>query len=453
MNISSLKKRPCLWAWGLISLLTCTSSSAYAVLNIANTTSVVNSANAEKNAFPLTLESAIKRTLINNPQLHEFDFKQQINIGKATTAALEPSYAVGVELENFLGSGDVAGIKNLELTLTLSSVIELSDKLVARKNVSDVKQQMLIVQKQLRTLDILAEVMRRYIDVLAEQETLHAVNDAEQLARYTYQAVTQRVKAGASPILEQKRAEAALAVARLDEQTAKQRLHTSIKSLSIMWGEQQPVFNQVQGDLFSLTSSPSFQTLIASLSTSPHIQLFAQRSRVQNAQLRLVQAANQPDISWTAGIRRVSSIDETTWVAAASVPLFSESRNLGEYVAQKARLDQIEQQKQANLRNLYHQINQALDARNRALLKVSTFQQHIIPPLKEALKLVEKAYSNGRFSYLEWVSTRKELLDARHTLIQSAKQAHQRGADIEALTGISIVSIPRDIPSPILKEP
>ncbi len=85
---------------------------------------------------------------------------------------------------------------------------------------------------------------------MAEQETLIAVNDAEQLACYTYQAVTRRVKAGTSPILEQKRAEAALAMARLDVQTAKQRLHTSIKSLSIMWGELRPVFNQVQGDLF-----------------------------------------------------------------------------------------------------------------------------------------------------------------------------------------------------------
>jgi cobalt-zinc-cadmium efflux system outer membrane protein len=166
----------------------------------------------------------------------------------------------------------------------------------------------------------------------------------------------------------------------------------------------------------------------------------------------LAQAVNRPDVSWTDGIRKISGIDETTWVAAASVPLFSENKNLGEYAAQQARLDQIELQKQANLRNLYHQINQALDARNRALLNISTFQQHIIPPLKEALELVEKAYSDGRFSYLEWVSTRKELLDAHHTLIQSAKQAHQRGADVEALTGISIVSIPHDTPSPIFKE-
>jgi len=452
MNISSSKKHLRLWAWGLISLLTCISSNTHAVLNIANSANTANSTNTVKNNFPLTLNSAIKRTLINNPQLHEFDFKQQINTGEATTAALKPGYALGVELENLLGSGDVSGIKDVELTLTLSSVIELGDKVVARKNVSEVKQQMLMAQRKLRTLDILAEVMRRYIDVLAEQETLHVVNDAEQLARYTYQAVTRRVKAGASPIVEQKRAEAALALARLDVLTAKQRLQTSIKSLSIMWGEQQPRFTQVQGDLFSLPPAPSFPTLIAALSSSPHIQLFAHRSRVRNAQLRLTQAANQPDISWTAGIRSISSIDETTWVAAASVPLFSENRNLGEYTAQKARLDQIEQQKQTSLRHLYHQINQALDARNRALLKVSTFQQYIIPPLKEALKLVEKAYSDGRFSYLEWVSTRKELLDAQHALIQSAKQAHQRGADIEALTGISIVSVPRDIPSPILKE-
>jgi cobalt-zinc-cadmium efflux system outer membrane protein len=131
-------------------------------------------------------------------------------------------------------------------------------------------------------------------------------------------------------------------------------------------------------------------------------------------------------------------------VAGASVPLFAGSRNLGDYEAQKAKLDQIEQQKLASLRNLYHQVNQALDARNRALLEVSTFQQDIIPPLKEALVLVEKAYSDGRFSYLEWVSTRQELLDAQHALIQSAKQAHQRGADIEALTGISIVSLPSE---------
>jgi cobalt-zinc-cadmium efflux system outer membrane protein len=439
MNLSFFKKLQCLRAWYISTLVMCVSGNASAALNDVN------------RAFPMTLESAIKRTLINNPQLHEFNFRQQVIAGEAKTAALRPGYAVGVEAENFLGSGDVSGIKDVELTITLSSVIEMGEKLHARTNISNVKRQKLVVEKQVRSLDILAEVMRRYIDVLAGQETVNAVNEAEQLARYTYQAVIRRVEAGASPLLEQKRAEAALAKARLDVQTAKLQLQTSIKSLSIMWGEQQPAFGHVQGNIFSLTKSPSFQTLISTLSASPHIQLFAQQSSVQNAQMRLAQTANRPDVSWTAGIRRIKAIDATTFVAGASVPLLSKSRNLGDYEAQRARLDTIEQQKQASLRNLYHQVNQALDARNRALLEVSTFQKDIIPPLKEALTLVEKAYSDGRFSYLEWVSTRQELLDAQHALIQSAKQAHQRGADIEALTGISIVSLPGDT-SHIFKE-
>jgi cobalt-zinc-cadmium efflux system outer membrane protein len=360
---------------------------------------------------------------------------------------------VGVEAENFLGSGQVSGIKDLEVTLTLSSVIEMGDKIHARINVSNVKRQMLVAEKQVRTLDILTEVMRRYIDVLAQQETVNAFNDAEQLARYTYQAVTRRVEASASPLLEQKRAEAALAAARLNIETAKLQLQTNIRSLSIMWGEQQPAFSLVQGDLFSLTKSPSFKTLISTLSASPHIELFAKQLHLQAAHLRLANAANRPDVNWTAGVRRINGIDETAFVAGASVPLFTENRNLGNYEAQKARLDQIEQQKQASLRHLYHQVNQALDARNRALLEVSTFQQNIIPPLKESLVLVEKAYSEGRFSYLEWVSTRQELLNAQHALIQSAKQAHKRGADIEAMTGISIVLLSSEtISAPIFKE-
>jgi hypothetical protein len=60
MNISFLKKRPYLWAWGLISLLACINGNTYAVLNIASAASNTNTA---KNTFPLPLKSAFKRTL------------------------------------------------------------------------------------------------------------------------------------------------------------------------------------------------------------------------------------------------------------------------------------------------------------------------------------------------------------------------------------------------------
>jgi cobalt-zinc-cadmium efflux system outer membrane protein len=97
-----------------------------------------------------------------------------------------------------------------------------------------------------------------------------------------------------------------------------------------MWGDKIPAFSQVRGDLFALRESPPFNELMLALSASPNIQAYAEQTRVQDAQLRLTQTDNKPDISWTAGVRRINGIDDTAFVAGASVPLFSQQRNLGQ---------------------------------------------------------------------------------------------------------------------------
>jgi len=386
----------------------------------------------------LTLEDTIRMTLANNPSLYEFEFKQRVIDGESKTAALKPALSAGVELENLLGTGEVSGIKELEVTLTLSSVLQLNDKPAARLNVLSERRIQQDVEKQIRTLDILGELNRRYIKVLVLQASLEVIKDAETLALYTLNAVTKRVEAGASPLLEQKRAQAALAQAKLDVSLAQQDLRFGLRSLSIMCGEQTPSFKRVEGDLFAFNKIASFDALAVAIQSGPHINLFAKQSRVQAAQLRLAQANNLADIEWSAGLRRMQGIDETALVAGISVPLFQKERNLGEYEAHRARLDAIELQKQSNLRSLLHSVNQALGEHTRALLEVETIQLNVIPPLKEALDLVESAYLEGRFSYLEWVTTRQEFLTTRLTLIEAASQVHLSKTEIETLTGLAL---------------
>ena len=386
----------------------------------------------------LTLEDTIRMTLANNPSLYEFEFKQRVIDGESKTAALKPALSAGVELENLLGTGEVSGIKELEVTLTLSSVLQLNDKPAARLNVLSERRIQQDIEKQIRTLDILGELNRRYIKVLVLQASLEVIKDAETLALYTLNAVTKRVEAGASPLLEQKRAQAALAQAKLDVSLAQQDLRFGLRSLSIMWGEQTPSFKRVEGDLFAFNKIASFDALAVAIQSGPHINLFAKQSRVQAAQLRLAQANNLADIEWSAGLRRMQGIDETALVAGISVSLFQKERNLGEYEAHRARLDAIELQKQSNLRSLLHSVNQALGEHTRALLEVETIQLNVIPPLKEALDLVESAYLEGRFSYLEWVTTRQEFLTTRLTLIEAASQVHLSKTEIETLTGLAL---------------
>ena len=114
---------------------------------------------------------------------------------------------------------------------------------------------------------------------------------AEVLARYTYQAVTKRVDAGASPAYEKKRASAELARARLDVLTAQQSQQSMLKSLAMMWGEQFPSFTQVKGNLFALPASPSIDELFKQLLASPNLQVYTQEARLQATQVRLMQAS------------------------------------------------------------------------------------------------------------------------------------------------------------------
>jgi len=436
MIFSSLKRSMRVRIWAIFTIAATLAAFSGSLVQAQ----VENSSDVKQ----ISLENAIKRTLANAPYLHEFAFKQKAVEGELKTAALKPELNAGIELENFLGTGEVSGIKDTDITLTLSSVIEFGDKLTARTAFTSAKSQVIEAQKQIRTLDILAEVTRRYIDVLAQQAMIGAYKDAQSLAMYTYQSVVKRVEAGASPAFEQQRASASLARARLNLLTAEQTLKGLIKSLAIMWGEQYPNFNQVQGDLLALSSSPSLSVLFEQVVNSPNIDIYAQESRLQEAQVRLSQAANQADLSWTAGIRRMNGIDEVAFLAGVSMPLFASDRNLGEFEKQQAMLGRLKQQQQGARLKLYHQLNTALMARDNALRNVQTLQSAIIPPLEQASSLVEQAYLDGRFSYLEWVSTSQELLSARQALIQSARQAHQRAADIESLT-----ATPMSISAPI----
>lgn len=398
-------------------------------------------AQENKTGEVLTLKNTIKRTLASNPALQEFEFRQKAIDGQTKTASLRPEFELGLEVENAFGTGEVSGIKETEITLTLSSIIELGDKKKFRKGLVSAQSSLVDVEQKVRTLDLLGELTRRYIDVLAQQELLSVVEEAESLARYTMQAVNERVEVGASPLIEKKRAEAALAKARLNNLTAQRNLGAMHHALAILWGEKNPKIAKVEGNLFELGATPAFSELFQQAETSPNIEIYAAESRIQDAQLRLNRSQSKADIGWSAGVRRFNGIDETAFVAGVSMPLFSSNRNLGEYESQRAIRELINTQKQVALQSLYNQLYQSLQARIVAVTTVKTIQTEILPPLEEALDLVNQAYSDGRYSYLEWVSTSQELLEAKRMLIEAAKQAHQRAADIESLTSVPLVSI------------
>ncbi|WP_339899957.1 TolC family protein [Paraglaciecola polaris] len=388
----------------------------------------------------LTLSGAIKRTLANNPQLATYTFQQQALDGERTTAQLDPQSSISIEIENVLGTGERSGVKGAELTLALSSVLELGGKKDARNALISQKRQLLAAQKQAQSLDLLADVTRRYIDALSSEQRVTVLKEAEALARYTLQAVKKRVAAGATPEVEQFRAQSALAKARMRLLNAQRQRTANHYALSILWGETTPSFSTLTGNIFALGSSQNFDSLYRQAVNNPAIEVFSAQERLQQAHLRLAKTQAQSDLTWSVGVRYDNASDDGALVAGLSMPLFGAARSLGEYQSIQAKRAQLDAEKSAALLTLSNQLYQLVQARESAVLRVNTLNNDIIPPLNTALKQVRQAYEEGRYSYLEWVTTRQELIDAKAAMISAAQDALTLAADIEQLTGNPLIS-------------
>ena len=73
-----------------------------------------------------------------------------------------------------------------------------------------------------------------------------------------------------------------------------------------------------------------------------------------------------------------------------------------------------------------------------SLHRAKTFRDDVIPHLEQALTDTRNAYELGRYSYFEWRTVQKDLLEARSALVEASVDAHQNTIEIERLTGVRI---------------
>lgn len=382
---------------------------------------------------PLTLSLAIERTLKENPSLKVFKFRQSALEGQLQTQGLSPAYELGFEMENFAGTGDIGVFDSTEYTLSLSSILELGDKRKVRADVISNRSSQISALRKIEALNLLSEVNRRYIDILAAQERLLLAKEATLLAEETLTEVEKRSKAGVAPKAEIKRALAAVGNARLTTSSEQQQLDYAKVALAMMWNEGIPSFTRVEGSLYQFSKDLEFATLLEKVKQNPEILIYATQERLREAQLRLARTESSADIKWSVGIKQIQAVNDTALTAGFSMPLFASKRNVGAISSAQAARDEVVVQRKATMMALHHQLYRAYSNRKQAIFTAKNLQESIIPTLAEALSETQVAYQRGRYSYLDYLSARQELLFARRAMIESAAAALRYGTQIEQL--------------------
>jgi cobalt-zinc-cadmium efflux system outer membrane protein len=384
---------------------------------------------------PLTLREAVARVLETNPQLQAADFQARAAAERIRQQTQSTPWEVGLELENFAGSGVVSGVDALETTLSLGRVLELGGKPGRRGQVAQLEAGLLRHDQDALRLDLLAETARRFLALARVQAARALALQRVELTQRTLKSVEQRYRAGKATVAE--RAQVQIDVARA-ELALEETVHLSKngrRRIAVMWGAFEPGFERVQADILHLEPAAEFATLDRAMERNPAIARLATNQRLSEARALLARARARPDLDLRAGVRHLNEPDDLGLVLSLRLPLGSARRSVAytdEAEALAAREPLLARDQRLALRATLFELHQELlHARDR----FETWHDRIIPAADKALSDYRKGYSAGRYSLLELSVAQDSLLDARGEALAAAVEHHAVRIEIDRLIG------------------
>lgn len=392
---------------------------------------------------PLTLQQAVVRTLQSNPGLRVFGHELRAQDGLVRQAGVAPNPELVVDVEDVFGTGARDGLSAAQTTISLRQVFERG-ALSRRVAAAGAGREALDAELAEKRLDAASEAARRFFQVLSDQARLELADEADALVARTVDTARQRVQAARVPEAELGRAEAALARVRLDREGVQHELLTRRRQLAALWGEAEPSFGAVQGDLRVLPALASYEDLLTRLQGSPGLLKFASEARLREAELRLAEQRRRPAWTLSTGLRRFEAGDDFAGVIGLSIPLPLRDRGEGSIAAAQARLDQVDDSRNASELWLRTQLFELFQELQHAHHAADTLDREVLPRVQSALTQTEYAYARGRYGYLELVAAQRELLDVKRARIQAAVDAHGYAIEIDRLTGAALPAAPAE---------
>lgn len=383
----------------------------------------------------LTLDAAFERTIETHPALARFKHLRDSADAAVELEGLQAPLRVDVEIENAPRSNRDSSFDSAEATLSLASILERGGKREARVALAGAQRDSITTQEQQQRTDLLAEVARRYLDLLAYQSMADlAESDVVQRDK-AVTAAAQRVRAGATPESVRLAAEGALARANLQRQRLRAQSMAATARLALLWSSRELDFDRVSGNLLSVPETPSLTTLRSRIDQSPELRRIDGESRIREARLQLARSQRSADLEWRAGVRRLEEDGSWAAVVGVSVPLGTASRAGPGIRSAQAELAALGFERESEAMTLEATLLEAHFQLTAARDEVIAGRDSLLPKLAQAAASSERAFRAGALTYAEWSQIQSEVISARREQLLAALEAHRALIEIQRLTG------------------
>ena len=252
----------------------------------------------------MTLRQALAAALVRNPRLRSLAWEPRIAEARRLQAGLSPNPSIGIEVEDFAGSGSLNGFESAETTIAFSQLLELGGKRDRRVRVAEGQWAVAALDFEAQRLAVLTDTATRFVRVLELQQRVEFAVRAQELAEENRHVIDRRVQAGdVSPIDEIK--------ARLESESARiaadrrgRELDAAKRDLCAMWDATNPDFDVAIGSLDDLLPVPLLDALTDLVEQHPEVQRWIAETERRSSVVALERSQAVPNVTatWRPGL-------------------------------------------------------------------------------------------------------------------------------------------------------
>lgn len=381
-------------------------------------------------AQALSLSEALSRVANGDPIVAANAARLQAAEAAIAQADVRPRDVIGVELENFAGTGPYSPIDRSETTAWYERTWERGGKREARIGAARSELGIASERGRLRMLDLLAQVQVAWVEALAAEAAIAIAEQRLADARRVEAEVGRRVGRALDPLFAAERARTAVAEARIALDQARETARIARATLAAYWGGTAD---------YSLPTEPFgiLESTPAQADASPDLALLDAEREAAGARLRLAETGNVGDPSARVGVRHFGEGNDVAIMVGASIPLGNRAANRGNVARAQAETQAAEAEIAVARVQVEREIDRLVAERAAIMTEAARIEQEVLPSAERAVVLVRDGFARGgtAFTFLEVSQAQQAVIDARSRRIELLRRYHLAGARLDRLTG------------------
>ncbi|KDP94879.1 hypothetical protein ER13_08885 [Brevundimonas sp. EAKA] len=376
-------------------------------------------------AEPVTLAEALARAATSSPALAAAEADVAAAVGRAQQAGFRPNPELGLEVENFAGTGGFSGVDDAESTLSVEQRFELGGKRSARERAAQAEVDAARLRLAVARADLEQEVRDAYAEAWADSRRVELARDQFLRADNLQTIATELVDAGREPPLRALRARTAALEAVGRVRAAEAEYAEAQRALAALWGGGEDLPEPTAPDAFPAPAA------IIDPATALDVRLAEAEVATSVAVVERERTLSRPDVTVSVGARQFRGTDDTALVFGASMPIGLFDRNQGNIAAANAERTGAEARRNAALAGAIRRTRDAQAALRTAESQLAFLENQAEPEAIEAVRIAREGFSAGRFTLLD-------VLDAEEAL--NTVQADMITAELERAQAVAALT-------------